>query len=234
MVGVEAPRDAPPVKSGLQFRQDAAVVIPSTLCPWCPSGTFVPMNGNGTVSSRPSSIASTSNPTRAECCSDWRLRPRLSALIAHRQACQCSVVNARRYRACRAEISAGARKIGRPRIVFLHQVLEPEQLFQVGGSNASVVGNRRRRLQARRCPHPAHAATSFHAQSHVVSSSTSVKLPLRCRRRVRGRFLHHIVVQLRAQRRPVETEIRTDARVGRDGMLLSSRKRLMRRIKRMA
>lgn len=52
------PHDVPRRWKPLRAHSSTAPwLIPSTLCPWCPSGTSAPMNGNATLPSVPASIA---------------------------------------------------------------------------------------------------------------------------------------------------------------------------------
>ena len=122
------------------------------------------------------------------------------------------------------EIGAGRRKNRRVGIVLLHGVLQIE-----AGSPMSRETRRRHPpsgtpSSSALLPVPVSRGSSFHAQSHVASSSSRIQRPAAVSKRVFGRFCHRGVLQLRVQRRPVETEIRADAGVVRDADVVVEQK----------
>ena len=74
-----------------------------------------------------------------------------------------------------AEIGAGRRKDRRVGIVLLHGVLQPKQVVPCRGKRDDAIGKRDALVQRAAAGARCSRGSSFHAQSHVVSSSTSVQ-----------------------------------------------------------
>ena len=207
----------------LSFESTQPWLIPSTLWPWCPSGTFVPMKGNGTVSRRPAEhgvhvvdeLPGNAVLVRRHAEIEGAHRPLDRGPVERREA------GADPERA-RPEPARGRGEEGRLRIVLLDQVLEPEEVLPGRGKKHAL----RARDPVREGPRPvplsgAHELPRAVPAHRVLKEGPGAVRRRKGRLRVPDQARRGPGRELRGKRPPIEAVVRADAGVVRDQLAVA-------------
>ncbi len=225
MVGVETPRDAPQMKSGLQFGEHAAMAHSFNAL------TLVPLGHAGADEWKRHGV----EPAFEHCVDVVYQLARNAVLVRgdaqvdsahrpfHRGPMQRRKSRANAQRAP-AEVRGGCRENRRRRIELLHEILQAKQVFPTGreGRRAFVSGNAigkdiRRSIDFRGVKAP-RAVSRLLVLDHRPGTGCGFE---RARRPL---LQKSAVVERPAQRRPIQAEIRADARIAGDAEIVIEEK----------